>query len=111
MTAVTRVQDRLTDIARRSEDEARTKQERLEELESSLRDSERELTGLWEINQDLQEAASEPKHKELERALEAKETITRKLRHAMDALGNILVSCLALLLWGVPSDNTFLARR
>jgi uncharacterized protein (DUF3084 family) len=66
---------------RRSEDEARTVQERMAEMESDREAMNRELDGLWALNQELQEATNNI-NPETERAVDARNAALRKLHHA-----------------------------
>lgn len=89
-TTVTRIQDRLADILRRSEDEARSLHDRTVELESDSRDMTRELQGVWALNSELQEAAEKYNHPETDRAVDARDAALKKLHRARKVIYDLL---------------------
>ncbi|KAF7967937.1 hypothetical protein HWV62_32523 [Athelia sp. TMB] len=91
VSAVTRVQTSLTDIANRSTEETRVAQERLDAVEAQLAVSTSEMEGLWRANEELQGEVDEAKQGGMTKAREAKEKVVRKLRGMMSALDAILV--------------------
>ncbi|KIM91101.1 hypothetical protein PILCRDRAFT_164183 [Piloderma croceum F 1598] len=88
-TVVLRIHDRLTDIINRSGDEARSLQDRMNELEMDCQHMNRELDGLWELNQDLQAAASRG-NQATDRAVDDRNVANRKLRHARKLIRDLL---------------------
>jgi len=61
----------------------------MNELEAGSQEMSRELNGLWELNQELQEVASKG-NPETDRAIEAKNVALRKLRHARKVIRDLL---------------------
>jgi hypothetical protein len=83
------IRDRLTDIINRSGDEARSLQERMDELETNSQRMKRELDGLWELNQELQ-AAESTGNQATDRAVDDRDVALRKLRHARKFIRDLL---------------------
>ena len=86
---VLRIHDRLTDIISRSGDETRSLQDRMNELETDSQHLNRELNGLWELNQDLQAEASSS-NQATDRAVNDRNVALRKLRHARKFIRDLL---------------------
>ena len=64
-------------------------QDRITELETEERDTSRELNGLWELNQELQQEASRS-NPETERAIDARNAAIRKLNHSRKVIRDLL---------------------
>jgi hypothetical protein len=83
------------------------------ELEKDSQAMSRELNGLWELNQELQEAASKG-NPETERAVDARNAAFRKLRHARKVIRDLLDERRVNLIrtsWAVIVDPTILVYR
>ena len=61
----------------------------MDELETDSRHMNRELNGLWELNQDLQAAESRG-NQATDRAVDDRDTALRKLRHARKVIRDLL---------------------
>jgi hypothetical protein len=77
-------------VIRRSLDDARSVQERIEELETDGQAMTRELNGVWALNQELQEAASRGNTAEAERAVDARNAAIRKLHRARKVIHDLM---------------------
>jgi hypothetical protein len=91
VAAITIVQGRLTDVMRRSLDEARSVQERMEELERDGEAMTRELQDIWAFNQELQDAAANRANPaETEKAVDARNAAIRKLHRARKVIHDLM---------------------
>jgi hypothetical protein len=71
-------------------DEARSVQERIDELETDGQTMTRELNGVWALNEELQEAASKSNTADTERAVDARNAAIRKLHRARKVICDLM---------------------
>ena len=80
--SATQIQDRLSKVIRESENEASSFQKRLKDLESEGEDMNRELKGIWALNQELQESSR--------KIVDTKNAANRKTRHAWNVIRDLM---------------------
>ena len=80
--SATQIQDRLSKVIRESENEASSFQKRLKDLESEGEDMNRELKGIWALNQELQESSR--------KIVDTRNAANRKTRHAWNVIRDLI---------------------
>lgn len=80
--SATQIQDRLSKVIRESENEASSFQKRLKDLESEGEDMNRELKGIWALNQELQESSR--------KIVDTRNAANRKTRHAWNVIRDLM---------------------
>lgn len=79
------------------------------DLETDKQDMSRELEGLWELNQELQETANSMQP-QTERAVDARNAALRKLHHARKVIRDLLDERRVNFLYFISSSSVSPAR-